>query len=95
MLTEELLCFPISFDQFFVTGTFCSTQCRHNDFEHAKNSRPGFFIIITESETSDVWVVDGSHNNLDIPTEEKDVISNLMELKLISINMQSFAVVHG
>lgn len=94
-LTDELLSFPISDGRFFMTGKYLNAQYGQNDFDHAKNNWPGFFIIVTGAETLDLWITGGSYKNVDIQTEEKRVIDNFMELKLLIISAQSVFVGHG
>lgn len=60
-------------------------QCFNNDFDYAKKIGPGFFINLTEAERTYLSVAGVSHKNVDIPMEQKRVIANLINLKLIKI----------
>lgn len=53
------------------------------------------FVILTGAEPSNLPVADDSNNNVDITTKEKRMITNLIDLKLITIPAQSVFADHG
>lgn len=91
---EELVSFPISGGRFLVTGKDFTAQCGQDDFRPAKKNGARFFIIVTKSEPSDLWVADVPHKNVDMPTEVQLVIANLMDQKIIIVtaNQSSLAM---
>lgn len=93
MLEKQLLPSPIPGGQFLVTVKDCPAHCGHNFFDHAKNTGSRVFIIFTGGDLSHFWVVDSSHKNVNMATEKKRVIPNLIETRLMSIPAQSFFVV--
>lgn len=54
---------------FLVTNMDYPAQCGHIDFDHAKSTVPGSFIIESGDEPWEFWIADGSNNIFYIPTE--------------------------
>lgn len=68
-----------------MNGKDCPERYSHDYFDHMKNNGLGFFFIVTRAEHLDLHDAEGSHNIVEMSAEEKPVIENLMELKLITI----------
>lgn len=79
-LVEELLSLSISDGRLLLTANYFPTQSCQNNFDNDKHTGSGFFIIVTGAETSDFRVAAGSHKNVEMPIDERPLISNLMEL---------------
>lgn len=78
----------------FGDGYLLRSRCGHNDFQHESNTGSRFFIIVTGADVSDLWVGARFNKNVDMSTGENPVISNLMDLKLITIPTQTVFVCH-
>ena len=78
-----------------LTGRNCLAQTGHNDFEHTQKSCPGFFIIATGEEGSDIWVKDGSHKIPDIEIKQRRILAHFTDMELINIPPHSVFVGHG
>lgn len=57
----------------------------HN-VDQKKGSRQGFFLIVAEDEHSQVWVADGSHKQVHLESDAKQMRVNVMEIQLITIS---------
>lgn len=94
-LVTKQLSFPISGVGFLVTVNGCPAQCGHKYFDHLKGTGPGFFVIATGEQSSDLWGADGSHRHVDVPPDAKCMIAHVMEMTLITITQQSVFIGHG
>lgn len=84
--------YPVSV---FFTAKYWPAQWGHNDFDYAKDTAPGFFSIVTGAKSSDLYIADVSHNNVDMPMEKKQMIANLIELNVITISAHFLSFGHG
>lgn len=83
-MTKALLSIHKSDGRISLNGNYYSVQCGQNDCDHMKNTGTGLFIIVNVGEPSDFGVADSFDKNVDMLTEEKQMTSNLMELKSIT-----------
>lgn len=94
-LNTRKLYFPATGGRFLVTGKDCPAQTGHNDFEHTKESGPGFFVITTGFQAANLWVADGSNKGVNLPDKRKLCTEHCSWMREITITPNSVFFGHG
>lgn len=81
----EFLHFPICGCRFLFTGPDFPAQCDQKDFYDKTITEPGFFIIATGAEPSQLWVAGGSYKNFNFVIEAKQMLTHIIESQMIEI----------
>lgn len=80
-----------------MTGSHCPIQTGHNDFNVGVCDRenPGYFVIVTASMQSSLYVCPGSHLYVRYPPASKNKLKNVLVMTEIVIPAFSVFVGHG
>lgn len=85
----ERLNFPVSGGRLLVTWKDCPAQFGPNDFKHNKRTVPGFLIIATGAQPSELWIADVFHQHFLLAVDAMRMIAHVIEVQLIAIPTHS------
>lgn len=81
--------------RFLLTGKGCSDQCGHDDFEYREDKSSAYFLIVTGSEISSLWLCAGSHLFVQYTAAEKMKLAASSKLEAMEIPLFSMLFGHG
>lgn len=71
---------------YLMTGEDCRVQYGHNDFQSAKSTAPGYFVIMTGAERSTLHVCAGPHLYVFYLAKDKKMLANALTLEEFRIS---------
>ena len=88
--------FPRSGGRFLITGKRCVRQVCHNDFPVRTSAHaPGYFAIVTSSESTRLWLSPFSNAFVFFPENQKESIRKGLRLRALEIPPLSIFIGHG
>lgn len=92
---KKVVWIPNSGGRFLITVMNCLQQCVHNEFEVVPPCRkPGFFMILTGIEGSNLCACPGSHAFVCYPAVRRKKLANTLYMEQGIISLQSVFVGH-
>lgn len=84
---------PDSGGRFLINGRGVESQVGHNDFEPRKGESPGYFVIVSGTESVDLHVSPGSHHF--VFSSDEVIEEMISSYQMITIQIPSFSMFIG